>query len=60
MEDVVDQTSGIFEIVVKAEVEAKLDEPLLSFTIIKHPDLTEIDKKIQVSFDKGQPKWRRG
>ena len=59
MEDVVDQASGIFEIVVKAEVESKLDEPLLSFTILKHPDIAEIDKKIQVSFDKGQPKWRR-
>jgi hypothetical protein len=60
MEDFVDQTAGIFEIVVKAEVETEQDEPLLRFTIMKHPNIAEIDKKIEVAFEKGQPKRRRG
>jgi hypothetical protein len=58
MEDVIDQAAGIFEIVVKAKVETKHDEPLLSLTIMKHPDIDEINKKIEVVFDKGQPKRR--
>ena len=60
MEGFVDQTAGIFEVVVKAEVETEHDEPLLRFTIIKHPNIAEIDKKIEVAFEKGQPKPRRG
>jgi len=60
MEDVTDQTAGIFEIVVKAEVETEQDEPLLRFTIMKHPNIAEIDKEIEVAFEKGQPKRRRG
>jgi hypothetical protein len=60
MEDFVDQAAGIFEIVVKAEVETEQDEPLLRFTIMKHPNIAEIDKKIEVAFEKGQPKRRRG
>jgi hypothetical protein len=60
MEDFIDQAAGIFEIVVKAEVETEQDEPLLRFTIMKHPNITEIDKKIAVAFEKGQPKPRRG
>jgi hypothetical protein len=60
MEDFVDQAAGIFEIVVKAEVETKQDEPLLRFTIMKHPNIAKIDKKIEVAFEKGQPKQRRG
>jgi hypothetical protein len=58
MEDFIDQAAGIFEIVVKAKVETKHDEPLLSLTIMKHPNIDEIDKKIEVVFDKGQPKRR--
>jgi len=60
MEDFVDQAAGIFEIVVKAEVETKHDESLLRFTIMKHPSIAEIDKKIEVAFEKGQPKRKRG
>jgi len=60
MEDFVDQAAGIFEIVVKAEVETEQDEPLLRFTIMKHPNIAEIDKRIEVAFEKGQPKRRRG
>jgi len=60
MEDFVDQAVSIFEIVVKAEVETEQDEPLLRFTIMKHPNIAEIDKKIEVAFEKGQPKRRRG
>ena len=60
MEDFIDQTAAIFEIVVKAEVETEQDEPLLRFTIMKHPSIAEIDKKIEVAFEKGQPKRRRG
>jgi hypothetical protein len=60
MEDVTDQAAGIFEIVVKAEVETEQDEPLLRFTIMKHPNIAEIDKKVEVAFEKGQPKRRRG
>jgi len=60
MEDFIDQTAGIFEIVVKAEVETEQDESLLRFTIMKHPSIAEIDKKIEVAFEKGQPKRRRG
>jgi hypothetical protein len=60
MEDFVDQTAGIFEIVVKAEVKTEQDEPLLRFTIMKHPNIAKIDKKIEVAFKKGQPKPRRG
>jgi len=60
MEDFVDQTAGIFEIVVRAEVETEQDEPLLRFTIMKHPNIAEIDKKIEVTFEKGQSKRRRG
>jgi len=60
MEDFIDQTAGIFEIVVKAEVKTEQDEPLLRFTIMKHPSIAKIDKKIEVTFEKGQPKRRRG
>ena len=60
MEDFVDQTASIFEIVVRAEVETQQDEPTLRFTIVKHPSIAEIDKKIEVAFKKGQPKRRRG
>ena len=60
MEDFVDQAAGIFEIVVKTEVETEQDEPLLRFTIMKHPNIAEIDKRIEVAFEKGQPKRRRG
>jgi hypothetical protein len=60
MEEFADQAAGIFEIVVKAEVETEQDEPLLRFTIMKHPSIAEIDKKIEVAFEKGQPKRRRG
>jgi hypothetical protein len=59
LEDVIDQAAGIFEIVVKAEVETEQDEPLLRFTIMKHPNIAEIDKKIEAAFEKGQPKRRR-
>jgi hypothetical protein len=60
MEDFIDQAASIFEIVVKAEVETKQDEPLLRFTIMKHHSIAKIDKKIEVAFEKGQPKRRRG
>jgi hypothetical protein len=60
MEDFIDQTAAIFEIVVRAEVETEQDEPLLRFTIMKHPNIDAIDKKIEVAFEKGQPKRRRG
>jgi hypothetical protein len=60
LEEFIDQATGIFEIVVKAEVETEQDEPLLRFTIMKHPSIAEIDKKIEVPFEKGQPKRRRG
>jgi hypothetical protein len=60
MEDFIDQTAAIFEIVVRAEVETEQDEPLLRFTIVKHPSIAEIDKKIEIAFEKGQPKRRRG
>jgi len=60
MEDFIDQAASIFEIVVKAKVETKHDEPLLSLTIMKHPNIAEINKKIEVVFEKGQPKRRRG
>ena len=60
LEDFIDQAAGIFEIVVKAEVETERDEPMLGFTIKKHPDITSIDNKIQVVFEKGQPKRIRG
>jgi hypothetical protein len=60
MEEFADQAAGIFEIVVKAKVEAEQDEPVLRFTIMKHPSIAEIDKRIEVAFEKGQPKRRRG
>jgi len=60
MEDFTDQAAGIFEIVVKAEVETKQDEPLLSLTVMKHPNIAEIDKKIEIVFENGQPKRRKG
>jgi len=60
MEDFVDQAAGIFEIVAKAKVETEHDEPLLSFTVVKHPNIAEIDKKIEVLFENHQPKRRRG
>jgi hypothetical protein len=60
MEDVIDQAVAIFEIVVNAKIETKGDEPLLRFTILKHPNIAEIDKSIEVGFEKGQPKQRRG
>ena len=59
MEEIVDQAAGIFEIVVKAKVETDRDEPLLSLTIVKHPNIAEIDKTIEVAFEKGRPKPRR-
>jgi len=60
MEDFIDQTAAIFEIVVRAEVETEQDAPLLRFTIMKHHNIDAIDKKIEVAFEKGQPKRRRG
>jgi len=60
MEDVIDQAAGIFEVVVKAKVETEQDEPLLSLTIMKHPNIAEIDKRVEFVFEKGQPKQRRG
>jgi len=60
MEDVIDQATSIFEIVVNAKIGTKGDEPLLSFTVLKHPNITEIDKRIEVVFEKGQPKQRIG
>jgi hypothetical protein len=60
LEDVIDQAASIFEIVVNAKIETKGDEPLLSFTILKHPNIAEIDKRIEVVFEEGQPKQRRG
>jgi len=59
MEDFVDQAAGIFEIVVKADIETKGDEPLLRFTIMKHPNIAEIDRRIEVVFEEGRPKPRR-
>ena len=59
MEDFTDQTAGIFEIVVKADVETKGEEPLLRFTIIKHPNIAAIDKSVEVVFEEGRPKPRR-
>jgi hypothetical protein len=59
MEDFIDQAASIFEIVVKTEVETEQDEPLLRFTIMKHPSIAEIDKKIEVVFEEGRPKPRR-
>ena len=60
MEEFADQAAAIFEIVVKVEVITEQDEPLLRFTIMKHPNIAIIDKKIEVAFEKGQPKRRRG
>ena len=59
MEGFVDQTAGIFEIVVKTKVETVHDEPLLSLTMIKHPNIGKIDKRIEVVFEEGRPKSRR-
>ena len=59
LEDVIDQATGTFEIVVKADVETKGDEPLLCFTIMKHPNISAIDKRIEVVFDEGKPKPSR-
>lgn len=56
MEDVIDQATGIFEIVVNAKVETMHDEPLLSLTIVKHPNIAEMDKRIELVFEEGQPK----
>jgi len=53
MEDFIDQTAGIFEIAVKAKVETEQAEPLLSLTIMKHPNIAKIDKRIEVVFEKG-------
>ena len=60
MEDFIDQTAGIFEIVVKAEFEIKHDEPLPTFTVMKHPDIEMMDKKIGVLFEKGKLKQKKG
>jgi len=59
MEDFSDQTMGIFEIVVKADVETKGDEPMLRFTVMKHPNIAEIGKRIEVVFEEGRSKSRR-
>jgi hypothetical protein len=60
MEGFIDQTAAIFEIVVRAEIETEQDEPFLRFTIMKHPNIDLIDKKIEVAFENGQPKRRSG
>jgi len=59
MEEFIDQAASIFEIVVKAEVDTDRDEPILRLTIIKHANLAEIDKTIEVVFEEGRPKPRR-
>jgi len=51
MEDFIDHSISIFEIVVKAQVETKGDEPFLSFIILKHPNISEINKRIDVVFE---------
>ena len=56
MEDFIDQAASIFEILIKAEVETENDEPLLTFTVMKHPNIEKIDKKIEIVFEKGRPK----
>jgi hypothetical protein len=60
MEGFADQAAAIFEIVVKVEVITEQDEPLLRFTIMKHPIIAKIDKKIEVVFEKDHSKRRRG
>ena len=60
MENFIDQAASIFEIVVKAEVETEQEEPLLRFVVIKHPSIAKIDKKIEVVFERGQPKRTGG
>jgi len=59
MEEVIDQAASIFEIVVNAQIETKGDEPLLRFTVMKHPNIAEIGKRIEVVFEEGRPKARR-
>jgi hypothetical protein len=59
MEDITDQTAGIFEIVVKADVETKGAEPLLRFTIMKHPNIAAINKSVEIVLENRQPKQRR-
>jgi hypothetical protein len=59
MEDFTDQTAGIFEIVVKADVETKGAEPLLRFAIMKHPNIAAINKSVEIVLENRQPKQRR-
>jgi hypothetical protein len=54
LEDVIDHAASIFQIVVKAEVETKQEAFLLSLTILKHPNLSEINKKLEVVFGEVQ------
>ena len=60
MEDVIDQAASIFEIIVKAKIETERDEPLLSLTIAKHSNIAKVDKRIDIVFEEGQPRQRRG
>lgn len=48
MEDFMDQAAGIFEIVVNAEVETRLDRPQVCLTIAKHPNIAHMNGRIEV------------
>jgi hypothetical protein len=48
MEDFMDQVASIFEIVVGAEVETHADRPKVCLTIKKHPNIAEMNERIEI------------
>jgi hypothetical protein len=53
MEDFMDQTASIFEIVVNAGVETGPEGSEISLTVAKHPDISHVGKRIEVDLDEG-------
>ncbi len=54
MEDFMDQTAGIFDIVVNAGVETRPEGSEISLTVAKHPDISQVGRRIEVDLGEGE------
>jgi hypothetical protein len=53
MEDFMDQTASIFDIVVNAGVETSPEGSRISLRVAKHPDISQVGKRIEVDLGEG-------
>jgi hypothetical protein len=54
MEDFLDQVASIFEIVVGTEVETHGDRPKVCLTVRKHPNIADMNERIEIVFGEGE------